>query len=470
MATPSSAAVLVVSRRSISQTRAASMTDTSPTKSPTLELAKALDRVLERDVLVVGSPPPESRDLDLLARTHEEHAIASWLRDKGFANIGPEWVRFGAGSADVLDLISVAAFGLSEAAVEQLFADAEPLPELRHLRRPAPHHRLLMLSRWTIEGDGTLSDKRRERIAQALAEDPHAWEAAKTRAQAWHALHALAALEYAYVGGSRLPLTSRAAALAESLYAPGRTHVRARLRAWQAVLRRRRTAARVVSFSGLDGAGKTSQIGALQQVLEQLGFDVTLQWTRLEWTTLWENRWLGVLGWPARTILELISRMRTRDTASDGGTPIAPAAVRERSAVISHAWTTIVALAHGLAQRRETRRHLHTADVVVCDRYTLDAAVHLRFRYGEHRNYAFQIRLLDLLSPRPSAAYLVDVPAATAYARKAEQYSLAELDRQAKLYREERARLGVSRLDGELARAEISKAVAEQVWRALRSG
>ena len=128
-----------------------------------------------------------------------------------------------------------------------------------------------------------------------------------------------------------------------------------------------------------------------------------------------------------------------------------------------------VAIAHGLAQRRETRRALRNVDVVICDRYTLDAAVHLRFRYGESRNYAFQIRLLDLLSPRPTAAYLVDVPAATAHARKPEQYSLAELERQARLYSEERLRLGVDRLDGELPREELCQTVAEHVWRMLRS-
>jgi thymidylate kinase len=200
---------------------------------------------------------------------------------------------------------------------------------------------------------------------------------------------------------------------------------------------------------------------------------VAVQWTRLEWTTLWENPWLGVLGWPARTALRLVSRLRSHGEASEDegvtARPLEPSAVRERSALISQVWVAIVALAHATAQRRETRQHLRGGNVVLCDRYTLDTAVHLRFRYGEQRNYRSQIGLVQRLSPRPIAAYLLDVPAATAYARKSEQYSPEELERQATLYRQESPRLGVRRLDGELPREQLCAEIATEVWRALRS-
>jgi thymidylate kinase len=265
----------------------------------------------------------------------------------------------------------------------------------------------------------------------------------------------------------------RSAALAEAVYATGRTRFRARVRARIAVSRRHRTNGRLVSFSGLDGAGKSSQAEALQQTLERLGFDVAVQWTRLEWTTLWENRWLGVLGWPARATLALLSRLRRTAGASaaragEAARPLEPSALRERSALISHVWVAIVALAHAAAQRRETRGHLRAGKIVICDRYTLDTAVHLRFRYGERRNYRFQTGLVDRLSPRPIATYLLDVPATTAHARKAEQYSLKDLERQAILYGEEWSRLRVRRLDGELPRAQLCAEIATEVWRALR--
>jgi thymidylate kinase len=135
--------------------------------------------------------------------------------------------------------------------------------------------------------------------------------------------------------------------------------------------------------------------------------------------------------------------------------------------LISNVWVTIVAVAHGLAQRRETRPHLRGGTVVLCDRYTLDSAAHLRFRYGEKQPYSFQVKLLAWLSPTPQRSFFIDVPAETAYARKAEQYSLDDLTRQAVLYRQEAGRLGVRTLDGERPREELCAVIAEDVWRAL---
>jgi thymidylate kinase len=431
-------------------------------------LARELDTVLDENVVVVGSPPPEARDLDLLVRPPAQQLLQRWLEEAGFLNDGWTWVPFGA-HVDALDVIPAATLGIDGAAMEEIFEQSRPLADFRHLRAPAPHHVLLLLSRWTAEGDGSVSPKRRARLERLLAEDREAWNAARRRADAWHAARALTALEAAFAAGKRMTRAERATALADFLYAPGRTPARARARAWLHVLRSEQKHGRVVSFSGLDGAGKSSQVVALERSLERLGYDTTVQWTRLEWTTLWENRWLGVLGWPARTALALVSRTRTRTSEAEAPASIAPAQVRERSSLISHVWVTVVAVAHGLAQRREVREQLAPGIVVLCDRYTLDAAAHLRFRYGEQRDFGFQIRLLERLSPRPVVAFLLDVPGATAYARKAEQYSLEDLERQSALYRQECGRLGVRRLDGERPRAQLSAEIAEDVWRALRS-
>ena len=58
-------------------------------------------------------------------------------------------------------------------------------------------------------------------------------------------------------------------------------------------------------------------------------------------------------------------------------------------------------------------------------------------------------------------------PQFSAYARKAEQYSLEDLTRQARLYREEAEHLGARTLDGERPREELCAEIAEEVWRAL---
>ena len=438
-----------------------------------MQLPHDVDRLVDSPVLVFGSPPPAGRDLDLLARPAELDVISEWLRRQGFVERSGEWVRFRDCGVESLDLVPVAAWGLSgEDAVEQLFADARPIPGFEHLFRPAPWHLLLALARRTVEGDGRLAAKHRSRIDAAVAEDAGAWEAARSAAPAWHAQRALAALKRAYETYARVSLAERGAALAEWPYAVGRTPARARVRGLLEAQRgRRRKRGQLISFSGLDGAGKSSQAEALQAGLERLGWEASIQWTRLEWTTLWENPWLGRLGLPARAALGALEGVRGRRAAAAGSAavaaPLTPQEIRRRSDVVANVWATVIALAHASAQRRETRPYLRRGAVVICDRYTLDSAAHLRFRYGEQRPFRLQIRLVERLSPRPLRAYFLDIPGESAYARKAEQYSLDDLTRQARLYRDEAERLGVRTLDGERPREELCAEIAEDVWRAL---
>ena len=437
-----------------------------------MTLAARVDEQLPQPVLVFGSPPPEGRDLDLLARPEAEVALVRWLRDEGFVEHGGEWVRFRGCSVESLDLVPTDAWGLPVDAIERLFDEARPIDGFRRLVRPAPRHVIVMLAQRAAEGDGRLAGKKAARLERALAEDADAWDEAEAEAPSWRASRALAAFRAAHTTGRRLSHAERAAALAEGPYAAGRSARRARARAWREVVRRRCRKPLVISFSGLDGAGKSSQVTALLATLDRLGFDAERRWVRLEWTTLWENPWLGALGWPARTGLRLVSRLRgvgrSVPVGGAGATErLEPAVLRERSNLISQVWVTIVALAHAAAQRRAATADVKRGRIVICDRYTLDAAVQLRFRYGESHGYRFQIGLLARLSPRPVRAYLIDVPAEVAYARRAEQYSLEELARQAELYRAEAERLGVRRLDGSRPREELCEEIARDVWLCL---
>jgi thymidylate kinase len=441
-----------------------------------MTLVQLIDASVEDRVLAFSPLPPEGRDVDLLVRAPEERAVAALLTGEGFHARGWEWVRFRGCSAEAVDLVPATSLGLPAAELASLFSEALAIDELRDVARPAPHHFLLLLARYTVEGNGSLPEKRRRRIARALAEDPAAWEAAAKRASAWSAGAALAALRKAYEDGGGVSRSRRARANAERLSALGRPGHRAWARAWRDQLGERRPPGRLISFSGLDGAGKTSQAQALRESLDQLGFETEIAWTRLEWTTLWENRWLGVLSAPARGALRLLSWARSSrrgtaaPTAHGAGRPaLEPADVRERSELISQVWVSVVAIAHALAQRSSTRAHLRRGAVLISDRYTLDAAVQLRYRYGSHRRFRFQIWLLRRLSPTPLLAYLVEVAPETAHRRKPEQYDLEALARQAGLYRELAAALGVRVVEGERAREDLCAEIAAEAWRALHA-
>jgi thymidylate kinase len=97
----------------------------------------------------------------------------------------------------------------------------------------------------------------------------------------------------------------------------------------------------------------------------------------------------------------------------------------------------------------------------------LDSFVRLRFLYGEQRRFRAQRALITLLSPRPKAAFLLDIDAEASLTRKDDKWSAEELATQVRLYREEHERAGVTRLDGRRDPDELAAEIAAQVWRRL---
>jgi thymidylate kinase len=242
------------------------------------------------------------------------------------------------------------------------------------------------------------------------------------------------------------------------------------MRPAQTALRRRRRAGALVALSGLDGSGKSTQAEALARALAEHGQAAALVWTRLEWTTLWEGGGaLERLAAPAKLVLR--ARERKRQAAREWWSPPeggAAAGVRERSPLVNGAWVLVVAVVHALAQRRSVAARLRAGELVVCDRYTLDAAVQLRRRYGPRRRFRLQTQAMHLLSPRPRLAYFLDVDPALALARKRDAFDEPELRAQRELYLQEHAALGVVRLDGSATPAALSALIADDVRRLSR--
>ena len=407
------------------------------------EAAKALelvDAALPAVALVVGSLPPCGRDLDLLVHEPEQRVAEATLRDAGFEEHGGSWVRFAGSTAAVIELLPAAGWGLPEAELGALFADAVPLGGCARLCRPAPHHALLVLAR-KVTSEG-LDSRHRGRVDAAVAEDPDAWRRALERAPAWRAEAGLATLEAGDAGRRRRVRECLAPAL------------RARLAGARA-LRAGRRRGTVIALSGLDGAGKSTQAASLAETLGRLGYDAEVAWTRIA-----SNDAFWRVAFAVKRRLASLRR-------GPANPPDALPMMQQRSGRATTVWAAVVALDNVRAQRKVTGAALARDHVVICDRYTLDSIVELRVAYGDSRRLAAHRMLLRHLTRKPLRAFLLDIPPEVARERD-DEHDLDVLRARHALYREEHGALAVARLDGCCGVDDLAAEIAREVWRALR--
>jgi thymidylate kinase len=402
-----------------------------------MDTTELIDACTPDAVVIVGSLPPAGRDLDLLVRPAAEAALADALAAEGFRPEGRTWSRFVRCTAEVVELIAAHSLDVDPSERERLFAEAQPLEGMRYLSRPAPHHRLLLLAK-RVAAQGSMNERRRAAISEL---DEHAWGQARAVAAPWRAGTALREVEAALQG--RPPRAWR----------PRSTLVRARGYRHGAL----------IALSGLDGSGKSTQAEALERALSKLGYRPVRVWTSLQ-----GHPSLGRVAAPVRALLGAGPAAATdrheRPPAGEDQDQLTR--LRESRPWLQLLWVTFVVLMNAWWQARATRPQLLLGRIVICDRYTLDSLVHLRYRYGAQRRYRAQAALIKVLSPRPLRAYLLEIGPQAAYARNRE-YTPAQVDTRARLYREEHAKLAVRRLDAELPREQLCAQIALDVHSAL---
>ncbi len=164
--------------------------------------------------------------------------------------------------------------------------------------------------------------------------------------------------------------------------------------------------AKIISFSGIDGAGKSTQIEMLRERMNGTGLRVSL-------LAFWDD--VAML-----TSVREFSGHTLFKGEKGVGSPAKPVNRRDKN-VRSWYMTLVrfglyfldaVSLCRVVAKQRRSG-----ADVIIFDRYLHDQLANLNLNRGIGRIYA---RLLLAMTPKPDIAYLLDADPAQARERKPE--------------------------------------------------
>jgi len=215
--------------------------------------------------------------------------------------------------------------------------------------------------------------------------------------------------------------------------------------------------AMLVTFSGVDGCGKTTQARALQSAFETCHLRADYVWNRGG-----SARWVGLLSQWSKRLSPRISN-ETQTMAANERT-IVRRMQQFRSPWTRCGWSWLTTTELLLQYTWRVTVPLLLGHVVICDRYIYDAlgdwSVYFDEAAVEKRMAA---RVLCALTRRPRMAYWLDVPAEVAQSRSSDGLPAHFLTAQSVAYARLATLYGLRRLDGSHPWEELSDSVVYDV-------
>ncbi|MCJ7818732.1 MAG: hypothetical protein MUP25_02790 [Syntrophales bacterium] len=150
----------------------------------------------------------------------------------------------------------------------------------------------------------------------------------------------------------------------------------------------------LITFGGLDGAGKSTQIALLTDYLVKSGRNPVCIWTRGGYTAVLQG------------LKTLSRRFLSRSLPPSGTSP-------QRSHAFSKWWVRRLWLSLALLDLLwvygvQIRWHRYRGRLVLCDRYLWDTAIDFRLNFPQEKLDRYWLwRLLGRISPQPDASFLM---------------------------------------------------------------